>query len=55
MGIPTTVAVTLLLLSLALIAILARTKTIGPPVMVGVVLGGAAGVSATSLLTGWLM
>jgi hypothetical protein len=54
MTIPTTIAVTLLLISLALIAILAKTRTIGPPVMVGVVLGGAAGVSATSLITGWL-
>jgi hypothetical protein len=54
MTVPTTIAVTLLLISLALIAILAKTRTIGPPVMVGVVLGGAAGVSATSLITGWL-
>jgi hypothetical protein len=54
MGIPTTVAVTLLILSLALIAILAKTRTIGPPVMVGVVLGASAGISATALITSWL-
>jgi hypothetical protein len=54
MPIPTTVAVTLLILSLALIAILAKTRTIGPPVMVGVVLGTSAGISATTLITSWL-
>ena len=51
---PTTVAVTLLILSLALIAILAKTRTIGPPVMVGVVLGASAGISGTALITSWL-
>lgn len=54
MPIPTTVAVTLLILSLALIAILAKTRTIGPQVMVGVLLGASAGISGTALITGWL-
>ena len=50
MPIPTTVAVTLLLVSLTLIAILSKTKTIGPPVLVGVVLGASAGISGTALV-----
>ena len=54
MPIPTTVAVTLLVISLALIAILSKTKTIGPPVLVGVVLGASAGISGTTLVAGWL-
>ena len=55
MPIPTTIAVTLLLISLALIAILSKTKTIGPPVLVGVVLGACAGISGTSLVAGALL
>ncbi len=54
MPIPTTVAVTLLILSLVLIAILAKTRTIGPQVMVGVVLGASAGISGTALIMSWL-
>ena len=55
MPIPTTVAVTLLVISLTLIAILSKTKTIGPPVLVGVVLGASAGISGTALVVGWLV
>lgn len=54
MTVPPTITITLLLISLTLIAVLSRTKTIGPVVMVGVVLGGCAGVAAMSLLTSWI-
>ncbi len=53
MPIPTTVSVTLLVISLALIAILSKTKTIGPPVLAGVVLGASAGISGTALVVDW--
>jgi len=47
-------AVTLLILSLALIAILAKIRTSGPQVTVGVLLCASAGISGIAVITGWL-
>lgn len=54
MSAPTIIAITLLLLSTVLIAVFAKARTIGPQVMVGVVLGASAGISGTALITSWL-
>jgi hypothetical protein len=48
----TTIAVTVLLLSSALIAIAYRARGVGPLILAGVVLGAAAGISATLLAAG---
>jgi hypothetical protein len=48
----TIIAVTVLVICLGLIYIMGRAKTLGPLVMVGVILGTAAGVSATALVGG---
>ena len=52
MSTATTVAVTVLLLSLALIALAWRARGVGPLILAGVVLGAAAGISATLLAAG---
>jgi hypothetical protein len=48
----TTIAVTVLLLSSILIALAWRARGVGPLVLAGVVLGAAAGISATLLVAG---
>ena len=48
----TTIAVTVLLFSVALIALAWRARGVGPLILAGVVLGAAAGVSATLLVAG---
>jgi hypothetical protein len=48
----TTIAVTVLLLSSLLIALAWRARGVGPLVLAGVVLGAAAGISATLLVAG---
>ena len=52
MSTPTTIAVTVLLLSALLIALAHRARGVGPLVLAGAVLGLAAGVSATLLFAG---
>jgi hypothetical protein len=52
MSTATTIAVTVLLLSSALIALAWRARGVGPLVLAGVVLGLAAGISATALIGG---
>lgn len=52
MSTATTVAVTVLVICLAVIAVMHRSRTVGPLVGVGVVLGLAVGVSATLLAAG---
>jgi hypothetical protein len=46
------IAVTVLVICLGLIYIMGRARTLGPLVIVGVILGTAAGVSATALIGG---
>jgi hypothetical protein len=46
------IAVTVLISSLGLIYVMARARTFGPLVLVGVVLGASAGVTATALVGG---
>jgi hypothetical protein len=48
----TTIALTVLLLSGLLIALAWRARGVGPLVLAGVVLGAAAGISATLLFAG---
>ena len=48
----TTVALTVMLLSLLLIALAWRARGVGPLILAGVVLGASAGVSATLLAAG---
>ncbi len=48
----TTITVTVLVIALALIYVMGRARTLGPLVMVGVLLGAAAGISATALFGG---
>lgn len=48
----TIIAVTILAICLGLIYVMGRAKTLGPLVMVGVILGAAAGISATALVGG---
>jgi hypothetical protein len=48
----TTIATTVLLLSSILIALAWRARGVGPLVLAGVVLGAAAGISATLLVAG---
>lgn len=52
MSTPSIIAVTVLLCSLALIWVMARARTFGPLVLIGVVLGASAGVTATALVGG---
>jgi hypothetical protein len=46
------IAVTVLISSLGLIYVMVRARTFGPLVLVGVVLGASAGVTATALVGG---
>lgn len=48
----TIIAVTVLAVSALLIYVMACARTFGPLVMVGVILGASAGVSATALVGG---
>ncbi len=48
----TIVALTVLAVSVVLIYVMVRAKTLGPLVMTGVILGAAAGVSLTMLIGG---
>jgi hypothetical protein len=48
----TIVALTVLLSSLGLIYVMVRARTFGPLVLVGVVLGASAGITATALVGG---
>jgi hypothetical protein len=48
----TTIVVTVLVLSLLMIAVAYRARGIGPLILAGVVLGAAAGISATLLAAG---
>jgi hypothetical protein len=52
MSTATTIAVTVLLFSMALIALAWRARGVGPLILAGVVLGAAAGISATLLVAG---
>jgi hypothetical protein len=52
MSTATTIAVTVLALSLLMIAVAYRARGIGPLILAGVVLGAAAGISATLLAAG---
>ena len=52
MSTATTIAVTVLVLSLLMIAVAYRARGIGPLILAGVVLGAAAGISATLLAAG---
>jgi hypothetical protein len=52
MSTATTIAVTVLLFSVVLIALAWRARGVGPLILAGVVLGAAAGVSATLLVAG---
>lgn len=49
MSTTTIVALTVLIVSTALIYVMARARTFGPLVMVGVILGASAGICATAL------
>ncbi|QJY45593.1 hypothetical protein [Pseudonocardia broussonetiae] len=52
MSTATTIAVTVLLLAVVLIALAWKARGVGPLVLAGVVLGAAAGISATLLAAG---
>jgi hypothetical protein len=52
MSTATAIAVTVLLFSVALIALAWRARGVGPLILAGVLLGAAAGVSATLLAAG---